>query len=239
MKILKRLLCVAMAVVMAFTALSVTAFADEYSKAKFIDSGIKTSFALKAKNGARESDAKIFKVELSKKGSLKLEVNSPHFHTYIQVLNEDRSEIFEYTKEKEISGTNIYHITEETRFVRDNKLERAKGSVEYELKKGVYYVKVWVDDDYQGSNKISLSFSYPQDKSKSAEITSFTISLNKGDSLQLGTILNGEGDVTWSTSKKSVATVTGKGKITAKGKGSAVITAKSGSSIRKITIKVS
>ncbi|MBR4096036.1 MAG: Ig-like domain-containing protein [Oscillospiraceae bacterium] len=90
-------------------------------------------------------------------------------------------------------------------------------------------------------SKTSITFTYPQDKSESsdsAKITSFTATLKKGSTLQLGTILSGEGTVKWSTSKKSVATVTSKGKITAKAKGTAVITAKTGDSSMKITIKV-
>ena len=66
------------------------------------------------------------------------------------------------------------------------------------------------------------------------------IEMKKGSTLQLSGILSDSttGKVTWSTSKSSVATVSSGGKVTAKGKGNAVITAKYGSTSLSIYIKV-
>ena len=56
----------------------------------------------------------------------------------------------------------------------------------------------------------------------------WTITLKKGAPAQLG--IDTSGKVTYSTSKKSVAAITSSGKVTAKAKGTAIITAKCGSS---------
>lgn len=62
----------------------------------------------------------------------------------------------------------------------------------------------------------------------------------KCDTLSLGAALSGgSGTVTWKSSKSSVATVSSKGKITAKKAGSTIITAKCGTSYKKVKIVVS
>ena len=63
--------------------------------------------------------------------------------------------------------------------------------------------------------------------------------MSRGDSLYLGADLTGSGTVTWKSSKPSVAAVSSSGKITAKAKGTAVISAKCGKTTKKIKIKVS
>jgi|GEM_PF-1193450 len=64
-----------------------------------------------------------------------------------------------------------------------------------------------------------------------------TISLKKGNTLQLGTLLSVT-NAAWSSSNSSVAAVDKNGKVTAKKKGTAVITAKAGSATKKIKIIV-
>ena len=51
-------------------------------------------------------------------------------------------------------------------------------------------------------------------------------------------VIGGSGKIKWTTSNKKVATVTAKGVITAKKKGTATIKVKSGSKSKKIKIKV-
>ena len=62
------------------------------------------------------------------------------------------------------------------------------------------------------------------------------ITLKKGESIQLW--IDDSSKVTYSTSKKSVAAITSSGKVTAKAKGTAVITIKYGSNSQKVKIKV-
>ena len=97
-----------------------------------------------------------------------------------------------------------------------------------------------------------MKFTYPATSSNTSKsssdatidtalgkMTALTVTLKKGSTLQLGATVSGKGTVAWSTSKRSVATVSDKGKVTAKAKGSAVITAKLGSTSYAITVKVS
>lgn len=76
--------------------------------------------------------------------------------------------------------------------------------------------------------------------SKSAKISYLSMTLGKGSSVQLGTVLSGSSSqkVTWTSSKSSVVSVSSSGKISCKKKGTATITAKLGSSKVKIKIKV-
>lgn len=69
----------------------------------------------------------------------------------------------------------------------------------------------------------------------SAKLSATKVTLVKGESKTLK-VTGTKSKVIWSSSKKSVATVTSKGKVTAKAKGTAVITAKVGS--KKLTCKV-
>lgn len=248
MKILKKMLCGVMAAVMMVTALCIPASAaDDYEKAKLVDSGKKVSFTTKYNEYTNDGKGwgtgipNIYKVQLSKAGTLKLTVVSQTGSIFVQVLDKDATEYIDYDKMESITGIAQHHHDGYAWVHCDSNLKKSKTVLEYKLKKGTYFVSVLGSSNCEINGKTSISFSYPQAEKKSdaAEITSFEISLKKGDSLQLGAILSGDGDVKWSTSKKSVATVSSKGKITAKAKGSAVITAKVGNSSRKITVKVS
>ena len=250
MKKITKVLSVLMTAVMLMTALCVPAYAasasasseSAYKKAKLVDSGKTMSFTLKKdKDESNYGIAQIYKVELSKTGTLKLDVTSAVSSFHIQVLDKDVSEWMPYSNYSIKTGTFVDTYDNGPWINWQENLGKAKLTMEYKLKKGVYYVRVFSIPGAKINGKTTIKFTYPQDKSESsdsAKITSFTITLKKGSTLQLGTILSGEGTVKWSTSKKSVATVTSKGKVTAKAKGTAVITAKTGDSSMKITIKV-
>ncbi len=245
MKKITKILSVLMAAVMLMTALCVPAYAaDELKSAKLVDSGSKVSFKCKFDKNQYGyyyvEVPKIFKVEVAKKGTLQLDFISGTSALKVDVMTGDGSELLVFNEKKEVSGR-VVHWNTGTQIWWNENLKKAKSTLKYEVEKGTYYVKVYAPMNSKIDSKTSITFTYPQDKSESsdsAKITSFTATLKKGSTLQLGTILSGEGTVTWSTSKKSVATVTSKGKITAKAKGTAVITAKTGDSSMKITIKV-
>lgn len=248
MKILKKMLCGVMAAVMMVTALCIPASAaNDYDGAKLVDSGKKVSFTTKYNEydnlgkGWGIGIPNIYKVDLSKAGTLKLTVVSQTGSIFVQLLDEEATEYIDYNEIKSITGNAQHHHEGYAWIHCDSNLKKSKTTLEYKLKKGTYFVRVVGTSNSEINGKTSVSFSYPQAEKKSdtAEITSFEISLKKGNTIQLGAILSGEGNVKWSTSKKSVATVSSKGKITAKAKGTAVITAKVGDSSRKITVKVS
>ena len=86
---------------------------------------------------------------------------------------------------------------------------------------------------------MTFTATYPTGSSSKAKINYITLNLSKGDTLSLGADITGSGDVTWKSSKSSVASVSSAGKVTAKSKGSAIITAKVGKTTKKIKIVVS
>lgn len=104
------------------------------------------------------------------------------------------------------------------------------------LNKGTYYIQVYHDED-QTDFSYSTSFA-PSTRYPSVQLT---ITLNKGDSLKLGAIISPQSaskKLTWSTSDKGIASVTSKGKITAKKVGEATITAKCNGTVIKIKVIV-
>ena len=247
MKKITKILSVIMAAVMLMTALCMpVSAADEFSSAKLINSGSKVSFTTKYNDYTSSGKGwglgipNTYKVKLSEDGTLKLTVVSQTGSIYVQLLDSDASEYIDYTKMTCSTGTAQHHHEGYAWIHTNSNLEKSKTVLEYKLKKGTYFVRVIGTSNSKISGKTSISFSYPQAETSesSTEITSFTVTLKKGDTLKLGAILSGDGTVTWSTSKKAVATVTTKGKVTAKGKGTAVITAKTGNSSMKITVKV-
>ena len=65
-----------------------------------------------------------------------------------------------------------------------------------------------------------------------------TVTLNKGDTLQLTATVTPNKKVTWKSSSKKIATVSKTGMVTAKKTGTATITAKAGKKTAKVKIKV-
>ena len=89
------------------------------------------------------------------------------------------------------------------------------------LDKGKYYIYVIAEREEAFVSDLSYSFS----PDKKATI-SFSTTLKKGDTLQLGSVTeNYDGKVTWLSTKKSVATVSAKGLVTAKKAGTTYIRA--------------
>ncbi|MDD6466366.1 MAG: Ig-like domain-containing protein [Coprococcus sp.] len=98
---------------------------------------------------------------------------------------------------------------------------------QYDLKAGTYYVRIWNTYEYADPDPDELTGTYIATfepcKEPSIDIC---ISLKRKKSIQLGAIFNNcsKKKLIWKSSKKKVATVTSKGKVTAKKKGTAIIT---------------
>lgn len=91
---------------------------------------------------------------------------------------------------------------------------------------------------YNNEGEVNFTATYPSATS-AAKLNYITINMERGDTISLGADMTGTGSVTWKSSKPKVATVSSTGKITAKSKGTTVISAKCGKTTRKIKIKVS
>ncbi len=243
MKKLTKFLSVLVTAVMLVTALCIPAGAASIEDtAKAIDSGKKVSFTMKEPQLIKYTYYD-YKVTLSEKGTLKLSFNAKASDIRVKVLDSDGNPV-ELSSKSVSSGSALYHTGRYGGYTSLNwnsTMENFKGTLSYKsLKKGTYYIRMWATNKVTG--KTSVSFSYPQETDEETEtegkISYLSVTLKAGDTLQLGAVVDGEGTVTWSTSKKAVATVTTKGKITAKAAGTATITAKLGSSSVKIKVKV-
>lgn len=241
MKKIVKILSVFMSVVILVTALCVPVSAASIENtAKTIDSGKKISFTMK--NDQYFSNTYYdYKVTLSEKGTLKLSFTSKAQQTFVKVLDSNGNAVKLSSKNVSTGSANYYSYKGYTYLNWNKAMENFKGTLSYKsLEKGTYYVRIWTEAAYTVKGKTSVSFTYPQEKESETEgkISYLSVTLKKGDTLQLGAVVDGEGTVKWSTSKKAVATVTSKGKITAKSAGTATITAKLGTSSVKIKIKV-
>lgn len=189
-----------------------------------------------------------YKVNLSKKGNLTISMLLRHSSGMVHIFDKNGNQIYlkinsgingvEYSVKTD-SGNSAWFIDGHLQYKWASAVEYYKSTVTFKnLDKGTYFVRFYSNSDSTGKSKIK--FTYPSDDNDSeAKLTAFSITLKKGETLSLGTVMEGNAEVEWSTSKKSVATVSSKGKITAKSKGTTYITAKSGNSSIKIQIKVS
>lgn len=93
-----------------------------------------------------------------------------------------------------------------------------------------------------GKKSVKVTVTVPAPELKSIKLSAVKKTLKKGKSFTLKVTLNPKGaadKITYATSNKKVATVNKKGKVTAKGKGTAIITVKAGEFTKtcKITVK--
>ncbi len=121
-------------------------------------------------------------------------------------------------------------------------IEKTVASVSWNVNKGTYYLKLdrsaYSDG---GSGETTFTVNYPSADSDSSggKISYITIKIPVGTQLEFGAIVTpDEADVTWKSSKKSVATVSESGIVTAQKTGTATISAQSGSSKKSVKVIV-
>lgn len=241
MKKITKALSVLMAAVMLMTALCVPASAESIEDtAKKITSGKTYSETLY--DSSSNAD---YKIVVTKSGTLKINFTSKMSSMDIIVYDSNGNTV-SYDDISVSSGyIEWYNGSREIDTVWNSTIEKCSGTVTYKVKKGTYYVR-FDRDSYssEGSRKITFTATFPSSSSSSssssAKISYLSIEVPKGSKMQLAAVVSAKTSqsVSWSSSKSSVVSVTSKGKITAKAKGTAVITAKLGSSTMKIRIKV-
>lgn len=237
MKITKKLMSVVIAAVMVIGALAVSVSAEGIEDtAVDLSSGKKESFVL---NGGSSKD---YKIKLSKAGTLTLNLTSQISTTKVYLYDSDGNTI-DANDVSSTSGSLDGDYRTPVWLSWNKTMEKFVGKVQYELKKGTYYIRI--ERSYNsGNGKVTFTATYPSKDSEeisgsSGKISYLTLEMEVGDTIRLGTVTEpADADVTWSTSKSKVATVSASGKVTAKKEGSAIITAKSGSSVKKIKIIV-
>lgn len=222
MKFKKLLAGILAAVTFALTAAMTVSAESIFDIAKNIDSGKKITKTLDDKESMN------YKFTPTKKGTatLKFTVKAKYFSVY--VYDED-GESIDYKKNITM-GTTGWSFKE---LEWNSNAETFKGTVTFDVKANkTYYVKIERSTSV-GSGKFEVSFKYPTGEAE--ETALMTVTLKKGDTLQLGA--NGS-SAKWSTSNKAAATVSSSGLVKAVKKGKAVITLKCGSQSQKIEIVV-
>ena len=254
MKRFGKILSVVLAVVMALSSLCVVSSAVVISESKLV----KLEKGTKVKNGAvvsrksSSSKGKTYKITANKDGYLYLEVESTASQLFFAACDADGKR---YEGKTQINAGYASTEVGETEITvhKDARKSKIQATVYFKVKKGTNYVEIYGDKNgKKESGESAIKFTYPASSSNTTKssgdavldsalgrINALTVSLKKGKTLQLGAETSGRGAVKWTTSKRSVATVSSKGKVTAKAKGTAIITAKLGSTSFSITVKVS
>lgn len=233
-KLLRKIAAVVATAAIAVSAMVVTttiAGAESiYDTATSISSGKAVSTTLYSKG-----DCADYRVKVTEKGLLKLNITAHMSFLNLYVYDDNGNEI--YCSEKNISSGQIGYF--HNYYLKWNEtVEKFKGEISYPVNKGDYYIR-FERDGSKGNGKLSFTATFPSTTVAKAKISYLTLELTKGSSIKLGAVVSPSGSaVTWKSSKTSVATVSSTGKVTAKAKGTTIITAKSGTSTQKIKIIV-
>lgn len=175
-----------------------------------------------------------YKLTVAKSGKLKLDVKTEMGTFFLYLFDSEGKAVIVSDRKVKTGerGSDIGVTQFYGHYDSDKKL--FEGTLTYPVEKGVYYIQIGRGTSI-GSGKYTLTASAPAEKSSSSPI--LTQKVKKGDTIDLG-VDDTEDSVTWSSSKKSVASVDKNGKVTAKKKGSAIITAKVGKNSLKVKIIV-
>ena len=236
MKIFRKIVAVLSATVIAvsaFASMAVTAGADSiYDTAKAISSGKSVSTILPA-----YGDTADYKVTVSGSGTLKFAVETHMSKICVEVLDSDGNVLS--TIANTTTSGNCSSIGKEYHNMYWNEtIEKYKGTVSYSVKSGTYYIRFYRDCyPRSGNGKLTFTATYPSTTSK-AKFNYLTLNLSRGYAISLGADTTGNAEVTWKSSKPSVATVSSTGKVTAKSTGTTIISAKCGKTTKKIKIIV-
>ena len=235
---LKKITAVLLSVVMFMCFFAVQASAESiYNTAKAISSG--KSYSTQLYNYRDTAD---YKITATKSGSLVIKLTSQMYLTEVYVYDSDGNMV-QLSDRKATSGEAKWHSDNYYSYNYWNEtVEKFAGTLTYGIKKGTYYIRFErASDSGSGNGKINFTATFPTTSSSStAKINYLSIPMKVGSTMQLSAVLSKTtvASVTWSSSKSSVASVTSKGKVTAKKAGSTVITAKLGTSTVKLRIKV-
>lgn len=236
MKLFKKILSAITAVAIAVSAcasMALTVSAKSiYDTAKEIESGKEVT-----KTPPSDQDCADYKVNVTGDGTLTLNITAKMWQFYVDVYDENGN-LIDYSDKSGKSGTREWNSNYHHMYCTWNDtIEKFNGTISYPVSKGEYYIRIERCSNH-GNGKLALTATLPSQKQE--KINYIAINLEKGDSVSLGASFSeGSGTVTWKSSKPSVATISSNGKVTANAKGSAIITAKCGSSTKKIKIVVS
>lgn len=239
MKQTKKIVSLLLSAIVMFSLLSVCAFAEPIgtTSISLADGKKNTDGQL----GDKTDDYIDYKYDAEKDGILELKADITAGAFYIYVVGEDGETLKASTSDvksgslQELNGDGGQWLHWNT------KIEKFSATLNYKVEKGTYYIRVargvCIDGTDGGSGKITLTPTLRDDPAPKLEC--FSLTLKKGDKLTLGTTVTPKGTkLVWSSSKKTVATVSAKGVITAKKAGTTVITCTTEDGSSELRIKI-
>ena len=232
---MKKIIAVLLVAVIALTSVSVTSFASPYDEAIAIDSGE----TVEGKIDPGESI--YYEITTKSSGTLTVTWSYGSMWSCLYVYDEDGAYIPVETIE--IKAGRLWSGGEGEDRIEgkwSGASERFSVTSTYKVTQGTYYIHCEDGSSYSkdGNHKSKITATYPTE-SNDVTISYLGLTMKKGDTLQLSAILTGGKEkTTWTSSKKTVASITSSGKVTAKKKGSTIITAKCGDSVAKLNITV-
>ena len=236
MRLIKKLTALIIASVMAVSGLALSGSALDYFT---INPGEKITYSFDDYTRLR------FLIETEQSGELtiKFDYTSVYFSCVLaNIVDDEDFSIVRPTSIDASEGTALLLDSEEGSGFNITNYDGGKCvcTVKYNVKKGCSLLTISnenIDKELQKGGNIGIDVSL---SNKSISLNRLSVTLAKGDTLRLGALMSdgSAGNVKWTSSKKSVAAVNSKGKVRAKAKGKAVITAEYGDQKIKITVVV-
>lgn len=238
MKNPKKIWAILLSAAMAFVVCVIPAGAETiFDTAKAITSGKKVSTEIE------KGESADYKITVGESGTLSIKFTDSVGKLYLYVMDSDGS-IIECDSRNVTSGDYNsslgYQVNSGTGI--------CSATADYKVSKGTYYIRFLPYSGYFGSYSGSLSFTVTipggstvtSVNNTSASSARIAIYIDEGDKLQLGAVVSGSvaSSVEWSSSNSKIVKVTSKGRITGVSAGTAVVTAKSGSSSVSIVVIV-
>lgn len=218
MGLLKKIVAIFTAVVVSVGVLSISAFADPFEDAVAISSGEEVTGKVDKNGGVTYELTSKWTGSLIVNWSVGLQWSYLHVYdadgAYLKVnsLNVKAGELREGGEGKD-----------KVRGFWNTISERFSASATYSIGKGTYYITVTNGNGSYGDGDGSLRLSVEFPNKTSTDLTYLGITMKKGDTMKLESVGVSSGNVKWTSSKKAVVSVTSKGVITAKKKGTSVI----------------
>ncbi len=226
----KRFAAALLSAVMLVCALSIPVSAES-----IFDTAVSISSGKKYTKEVKKDQNVDYKISVSKSGTFVLKVNSTFSYNFVTVLDSDGGRM-EPDKVEVKSGRSGYF---QDHYDWDSKTEMFAATLTFDVEKGTYYIRVGNEFSEAKKGKVIVTATFPTNEN-AAKLTGIAVPLKKGETLQLSaaTSASTKETITWSSSNTAVATVSKSGKVTAKKKGTAVITAQLGSNKASIVIQV-
>lgn len=240
MKKLSRFLAILLAAAIAVTSLSLVSFAEESMEeaAIAIESGEPVTGKL-----PNRGDRAVYEFTAKSTGTLTVtyyvDTQTSSFFVYDEYGVPQKFETINIKLGEQRNNKNKEECFQ-IDGVWNSEAKKLSAEVTCNITKGVtYYIMLAESADnvmsHNGGGSYKITANYIE-KTPTKEFSYFGITLKKGSTMQLEAVDATEAK--WSSSKKTIVSVTSNGKITAKKKGTSIITCTSGGKTVKLKVKV-